>query len=86
MDALDTAKDILANCLFIPADKIGDDAGLYELKPIDSVTFETLVVEIEERTGRDIDVQALLTMKTVRDLAALIAAAKGTAGRHGSEA
>jgi acyl carrier protein len=78
MDALGTAKDILANCLFIPADKIGDDAGLYDLKPVDSVTFETLVLEIEERTGKDVDVDALLSMRTVRDLAALIAASRGS--------
>lgn len=78
MDALGTAKDILANCLFIPADKIGDDAGLYDLKPVDSVTFETLVLEIEERTGREVDVEALLSMRTVRDLAALIAGSRGS--------
>ncbi|WP_448950927.1 acyl carrier protein [Labrys neptuniae] len=78
MDALGTAKDILANCLFIPADKIGDDAGLYDLKPVDSVTFETLVLEIEERTGKEVDVEALLSMRTVRDLAALIAGSRGS--------
>jgi acyl carrier protein len=77
MDALETAKDILASCLFIPADKIGDDADIYGLKTMDSVTFETLVLEIEERIGQEVDVVKLLEMRTVRDLAGLIAAASG---------
>ncbi|MDQ0395335.1 acyl carrier protein [Labrys monachus] len=73
MDALETAKDILASCLAVPKHEIGDDASIYELKAIDSVTFETLVLEIEERIGREPDVEALLDMRTVRDLAGLIA-------------
>lgn len=78
MNAVETAKDILAQCLFIPADKISDDANIFDLKPIDSVTFETLVLEIENRIGREADIEALMGMRTVRDLAALVATSAGS--------
>ncbi len=76
MEHLDEAKDILSGCLFIPKDKISDDASIHSIKGLDSLSFETIVVEIEQRTGKDVDPMQLLEMVTVRDLANLLKLAR----------
>ena len=73
IDYMDAAKDILAGCMFDPKDKIHDDATIADVKEIDSLTFETLVLEIERWAGKEVDPLLLLTLLSVRDLADVLA-------------
>ena len=72
MVALDEAKELLSKCLFVPVEKIGDEASISSIKAMDSLTFEALALEVEEHIGREIPPLKLLELKTVRDLAELI--------------
>jgi acyl carrier protein len=69
---LHEAKELLSKCLFVPVEKIGDDASISSIKVMDSLTFEALALEVEEHLGREIPPIKLLELKTVRDLAELI--------------
>lgn len=72
LDDLREAKEIISKCLFVPEDRITDDADINSIKPLDSLAFESLVLEIEDRTGKEIDPLRLLELKTIRDLAAIL--------------
>ena len=73
MSSTDDAKQILAKCLFVSPATIGDDDLITDIKPIDSLTFETLVLETEKVIDRDLKTEEMLTLQTVGDLAKLIA-------------
>ena len=73
--ALDEAKSILSGSLFIPVEKIDDDATINSIGELDSLNFELIVLQIEERTGRDVDPVRLLEMRSVKDLAAFLGGA-----------
>lgn len=72
MTALLEAKELLSGCLFVPVEKIADDARLQTIKELDSLSFATLVVELEARAGREIDPVDLLELRSVRDVASLL--------------
>lgn len=72
MDSLVIAKKILAESLFVPVEKISDDASINDVKELDSLSFEALLLEIEEITDREIDPIKIMQIKTVRDLADLV--------------
>lgn len=69
---LTAAKAILSKALFVPLDRIGDDADLNSIKPLDSLAFEALVLEIERHIGKDLDVVQLIGVKSVGDLATVL--------------
>lgn len=73
--ATERAKTIVSNCLLIPPESIAEDAVLEELAPLDSLALELLVMEIETATGRRLDLEELLTVRTVQDIARLVQAA-----------
>lgn len=66
------AKTLLSNCLLIPLEHIGDDANVGDLRDVDSLMFEGIVIEIENATGNPLDVMDLLQLRTVRDVAKLL--------------
>ncbi|RLL65459.1 acyl carrier protein [Ochrobactrum soli] len=72
MDSLVIAKKILAESLFVPVEKISDDASINDVKELDSLSFEALLLEVEEITNREIDPIKIMQIKKVRDLADLI--------------
>lgn len=72
MSAMNEAKELLSGCLFIPVDKIGDDAALQSIKQMDSLSFAAVVLELEEHAGHEIDPVDLLELRTVRDVAGLL--------------
>jgi acyl carrier protein len=72
MSELQAAKAILSRALFVPEEMIGDDADIGAVKPLDSLAFESLVLEIERHLGADFDVTRLIGVKSVRDLAAVL--------------
>ena len=72
MDSLDATKQILAAALMIPADSISADDRLLELKGMDSLAFESILVGIEDLTGRDLDAAKAVGAETVADLALLL--------------
>ncbi|NNJ74570.1 MAG: acyl carrier protein [Anderseniella sp.] len=71
--SVEEAKNILAKCLFVSPDSIDDDDVIAEIKPIDSLAFETIMLEVEESTGQPIDPIDILQLQTVADLAKIIA-------------
>ena len=77
MDKLDQARQILSKALFMPEDEIKPDDKLLELKGMDSLAFETIVLEIEDTTGKDVDVGQATSIETVADLSALLAKLSG---------
>ncbi len=76
--SVEEAKNILAKCLFVSPDSIDDDDVIAEIKPIDSLAFETIMLEVEESTGQPIDPIDILQLQTVADLAKIIANKKST--------
>lgn len=72
MNSLDKARTILAKCLFIPEDSIRADADIASLGKIDSLTFELIVLEVENVSGREVDPIQLLEMESVADLARIL--------------
>jgi len=81
LSELETIKTIIARAFFIPADAIADDADIAEIKGMDSLTFEALMLEIEEATGQEPDPVALMDVRTVADLARMIEEMKAAAQR-----
>ncbi|MDH5855735.1 acyl carrier protein [Lampropedia aestuarii] len=63
---------IISESLLIPADSISEDDLIVNLKNIDSLSFEMIVVSIENETDKLIDPDNLLRIKTVKDLALLL--------------
>ncbi|GLU40033.1 MULTISPECIES: acyl carrier protein [Pseudomonas] len=72
MDYLYEAKKILSGCLFVPIEKIDDDATINAAHEIDSLNFALIVVEIEDFIQAEVDPMDLLEMRTVRDLAGIL--------------
>ncbi len=72
MDAMNQAKQILSGCLFIPQEKIDDEASIATLGELDSLGFEMIVLEIEKTLGHEVDPMSLLEMRSVKDLARLL--------------
>ncbi|WP_337660382.1 acyl carrier protein [Anderseniella sp. Alg231-50] len=70
---VDEAKNILAKCLFVNPDDIEAEDVIAEIKPIDSLAFETIMLEVEEATGQPVEPHDVLQLQTVADLAKVIA-------------
>ncbi|WP_036593774.1 acyl carrier protein [Ottowia thiooxydans] len=66
------AKMLLSHCLLIPVEQIDDDADVGDLRGVDSLMFEGIVIEIENATGTRVDVMDLLQLRTVRDVAKIL--------------
>ncbi|MBH1963619.1 MAG: acyl carrier protein [Comamonadaceae bacterium] len=66
------AKTLLSHCLLIPVEHIDDDADVGDLRDVDSLMFEGIVIEIENATGTPVDVMDLLQLRTVRDVAKIL--------------
>lgn len=72
MDSLEETRKILAAALMVPPDSISADDKLLELKGMDSLAFESILVGIEDATGRDLDAAKAVGAETVADLALLL--------------
>jgi acyl carrier protein len=72
MNALEKAKSILSGALFIPIEKIKDDASINSLDELDSLSFEIIIMELEKYLGHEADPIKLLEMHSVKDLAAIL--------------
>ncbi len=73
---VDEAKNILAKCLFVNPDQIESDDIIAEIKSIDSLAFETIMLEVEEFTGQSVEPLDILELQTVADLAKILAKKK----------
>lgn len=73
MDYVLKAKEILATSLKVPVEGILDDASLNDVGQIDSLAFEDAIVAIEAYTGKKIDAVTLLEIRSVRDVARILA-------------
>ena len=72
MNYMQKAKEILSGSLFIPIEKISDDADINDIKEIDSLAFETIVIEIETVLNKEVDAMNLLELRSVKDLARIL--------------
>lgn len=72
MNYMQKAKEILSGSLFIPIEKISDDANINDIKEIDSLAFETIVIEIETALNKEVDAMDLLELRSVKDLAKIL--------------
>jgi acyl carrier protein len=70
--AIDRARHMLSVALFLPIEKIDENADLRSLEKMDSLSFEMVVAQIEQTLHREIDPLELLKLTSVRDLAALL--------------
>ena len=70
--ALATIQRIIAEALMIPADSIHADDPIANLKNIDSLSFEMIIVGIETETSSKIDPVDLMPLQTVGDLTVLL--------------
>ncbi len=75
-NSVEQVKDILSRCLFVPKDKIDDDASVSAINGLDSLTFETIILEIEKLTGKNVDPAKLMDVRTVKELAAVVESMK----------
>lgn len=72
MTNFETIQDIIAESLMISTSEIQPDSELAHLKNMDSLTFEMILVAIENKTGKTISPMDLMTVKTVGDLVGLL--------------
>ena len=69
---LDTLRRLIGESLMIPADSIKADDEIGQLTNIDSMSFEMILVAIENETGKAINPTDLMQVRTVGDLAELL--------------
>lgn len=72
MSEIEAVKQVLSTAFFIPVASIGDDDLISSLKGMDSLSFEGLILELENLAGREPDPVKLLEVRTVADLADLL--------------
>ncbi|CAK7016793.1 Acyl carrier protein [Saezia sanguinis] len=72
MDYLQKAKEIISGCLLIPVEKIPNSGTLNDIQPLDSLSFENMVTEMEKTVGHEIDAMDLLEIRSVESMAALL--------------
>ena len=72
MDFLLQARQILSDCLFVPIEKISEDEKINDIKPLDSLTFELIMAQIETITQKEINPAELLNVHTVKELAHIL--------------
>lgn len=70
--SLAIAREALANALFIPVEKILPSTLITDLKSLDSLTFEGLVLELERLSGAIFAPEDFLNVRTVSDLARIV--------------
>ncbi len=79
MDYLQQSKTILSGCLSVPVERIEADSTLEGLKPgLDSVTFASIMMEVERRVKKEVPAAEWLDLETAADLARILE-------RHGRE-
>lgn len=72
MDYITKTKEILSKNLNLPVEQISDDAKLTSLEQLDSLTFEKIVLTMEQFVGHKIDAVNLLELRSVKDVAHLL--------------
>ncbi len=68
-DYIDLVKEMLSGCLFIPKEKLESDTILMNITGFDSMTFEALLLQIEQYLHQDIEPEAIIQVRTIADLA-----------------
>ncbi|WP_197457557.1 acyl carrier protein [Snodgrassella sp. CFCC 13594] len=68
MNPILVAKNIISKSLFIPVEKIPDNGSLNDIQPMDSLSFEGLVIGIEQAVGHEVDIMELLELRSVEDV------------------
>ncbi|UBB15759.1 acyl carrier protein [Comamonas odontotermitis] len=71
-DSLEITRRLIAETLLIPQSDIHVDSEIAQLKNIDSLSFEMIIVAIETETGKLIEPMHMFDLRTVGDLAKLL--------------
>ncbi len=72
MDMLEAVKDILAKQLRVDVDSISDDTDIVEDLGADSLDVVEMLMTIEQEYGVVVPDEAIMTFKTVGDVARYI--------------
>lgn len=72
MDMLEAVKDILAKQLRVDVDSISDDTDIVEDLGADSLDIVEMLMTIEQEYGVVVPDEAIMTFKTVGDVARYI--------------
>lgn len=72
MNYITKAKEILSKNLNLSVEQISDEAKLTSLEQLDSLTFEKIVLSMEQFVGHKLDALDLLELRSVKDVAHLL--------------
>ena len=73
---MEIAKEMLSGCLFIPEEYLQPETQIIAIPGFDSISFMTLLVQIEAFLKKKIDYQPIIQIRTVQDLAHYLAQEK----------
>ena len=68
----DKVKDLICKQLKVPAEKVTPDARLVEDLGADSANVMVLIMEVEDQFGIMVEDDAIMTLKTVKDVVTYI--------------
>lgn len=69
MNALDSARALLAEAVGLPVAAIADDATFDEVERWDSIAHLRLVLSLEERIGRQVTAEETMELFSLRQIA-----------------
>ncbi|MBR2391266.1 MAG: acyl carrier protein [Clostridia bacterium] len=69
---IDKVKEIIANQLSVPADKLTDTTNIAEELGADSLDLVEILMSLEDEFGISIPDEAIPTIKTIKDLVEFI--------------
>ena len=76
VDRLNGARRVLAEALEVPLDQIAADASIETLEAWDSLGHVKVVMRIEDRIGRTLEAEEIVSLFDIDSVAKLIAAAQ----------
>ena len=69
---IDKVKEIIANQLSVPADKLTDTTNIAEELGADSLDLVEILMSLEDEFGISIPDEAIPTIKTIKDMVEFI--------------
>ena len=74
---LDTVKEMIASQLRVDASAITEESRLVEDLKADSANIMVMIMDLEDQFGITVEDDQIMKLKTVGDVAAYVAKAKG---------
>jgi len=83
MKALERARSILANAVKMPVESLPDDVSIDNLPAWDSIAHVHAILALEEHLGRMLAPEAIVSLTSLRSIAAMLANQDEAADGHG---